>query len=107
MAVNVFLVVFRDYDIKRLRSLDRKYIAFCYGLAAVPAVLYLFLESSDKGKVYGPAIVSNEHPPHEHSANFSPDWVLDHNSVGTFKECDTLWTSMVCVLNLGVAAFHD
>ena len=59
MALNVYLTFFRRYDARQLRTLEWKYIIFCYGLPLVPAFVYLFIDSPTKGRVYGSAIVSS------------------------------------------------
>lgn len=63
MAVNIYLVFFRGYNTKQLRSLDHKYFIACYGLSLIPAVAYLFVTTEERGKVYGGAVVSR------HSSN--------------------------------------
>ncbi|KAL8686574.1 MAG: hypothetical protein Q9218_007008, partial [Villophora microphyllina] len=57
MAVNIYLVFFRGYSTKQLRSLDHKYFIACYGLSLIPAVTYLFITTEDRGKIYGGAIL--------------------------------------------------
>lgn len=58
MACNVCLTFFRKYDSEQLRRLEWKYWVFCYGLPFVPAFTYFFIETKDRGKVYGSAVVS-------------------------------------------------
>lgn len=58
MAVNIYLVFFRSYTTRQLRALDRKYFVACYGFALIPAIIYLFIETKDRGKIYGGAVVS-------------------------------------------------
>lgn len=55
MAFNVYLTFFRKYNAQQLRSLEWKYMIFCYGLPFVPAFVYFFVQSSSRGKVYGSA----------------------------------------------------
>lgn len=57
MACNVYLTFFHDYDAARLRSLELRYLVFCYGLPFIPAFAYCFVQSTERGKVYGSAIV--------------------------------------------------
>lgn len=57
MACNVWLSFFRSYDSLRLRKLEFKYIAACYGLPFIPAFVYLFISTHGRGKVYGTAVV--------------------------------------------------
>jgi hypothetical protein len=58
MACNVYLTFFRKYDAKQLRSLEWKYILFCYGVPFIPAFTFFFVRSKSRGKVYGSAVVS-------------------------------------------------
>jgi hypothetical protein len=57
MAVNVYLVFFRDYTVDQLRSLDMLYLLVCYGLAFIPALIFVFISTKDRGHMYGPAII--------------------------------------------------
>jgi len=58
MACNVYLTFFRKYDAGQLRAMDWKYVVFCYGFSFIPSFVYLFVQSSSRGKVYGSAVVS-------------------------------------------------
>ncbi|TAQ86608.1 hypothetical protein B7494_g5063 [Chlorociboria aeruginascens] len=61
MAINVYLVFFRGFTIAQLRKLDIWYLLACYGLAFIPALTFLFIntkvDGSHGGPVYGPAII--------------------------------------------------
>ncbi|KAJ5681966.1 uncharacterized protein N7477_001906 [Penicillium maclennaniae] len=57
MALDIFLTCFRRYDMTMLRRLEWKYFLFSYGTPFIPAVVFLFIETSTKGKVYGSAFV--------------------------------------------------
>ena len=57
MACNVYLTFFHKYDAKQLRSLEWKYILFCYGAPFILAFTLLFVHSESRGKVYGSAVV--------------------------------------------------
>ena len=58
MAVNIYLVFFHHWNTHQLQGLDRKYFVVCYGVSLIPATVYLFIETNDRGKIYGGAIVS-------------------------------------------------
>lgn len=60
MACNVYLTFFRKYDSEQLRRLEWKYVVCCYGLPFIPAFTYFFIETKDRGKVYGSAVVSGD-----------------------------------------------
>ena len=58
MACNVYLAFFHNYTTGQLRALDWKYLLGCYGASFVPALVFLFVDTHKRGKIYGPAIVS-------------------------------------------------
>lgn len=57
MAINVYLVFFRGYNTHQLRKLDIWYLVACYGLSFIPAFVFLFVSTKDRGRVYGSAVV--------------------------------------------------
>ena len=57
MALNVYLVFFRGYTVSQLRALDVRYLLVCYGMALVPALVFVFVDTPDQGHVYGPAVI--------------------------------------------------
>lgn len=61
MACNVQLTFFYQYNAEKLRRLEWKYAILCYGMPFIPAFILLFIRDEEKGRVYGPAIVSREH----------------------------------------------
>jgi hypothetical protein len=62
MAFNVYLAFFREYTIHQLKAFDLIYLSLCYGLAFIPAFLFVLLSNASRGRVYGPAIVSSYIP---------------------------------------------
>ena len=58
MSCNVWLSFFRAYDVAALRRLEFKYLLACYGIPLIPALIYLFVSTSGRGKIYGTAVVS-------------------------------------------------
>lgn len=60
MALNVYLTFFYKYDASRLRQLEWKYVVFCYGLPFIPSFVYFFVNTDEKGPIYGSAVVSRE-----------------------------------------------
>jgi hypothetical protein len=58
MAFNVYLTFFQKYDAHQLRSLEPRYLVFCYGLPFIPALAFCFIRSDARGRVYGSAEVS-------------------------------------------------
>ena len=57
MAVNVFLIVFRRYDIESLKRLEIKYLAVITTVTFIPALTFLFIHTDDKGPMYGSVTV--------------------------------------------------
>ena len=57
MALNIYLALYKGYSATQLRSLEWKYFLACYGLPLIPAVMYFFIKTKDRGRVYGPALV--------------------------------------------------
>ena len=58
MAFNVYLIFFHKYTVEQLRAMDWKYLLGCYGASFIPAFVYIFVDTKSRGKVYGPAVVS-------------------------------------------------
>lgn len=58
MACNVWLSFFRAYDTSALRRLEWKYIVACYGVPFIPGFIYIFVNTQERRKVYGAAVVS-------------------------------------------------
>ena len=67
MAIDVFLIVFYQYDARSLHRLEKKYIAAITGFTFIPAFAFLFVHSADKGHMYGSVTLW---------CAIAPDWVL-------------------------------
>ena len=57
-AINVWLTVFRRFSPSRLQKLEWTYVAACYGLPGILAIIFLFIRTEAKGKLYGSLVVS-------------------------------------------------
>ncbi|OJJ33072.1 hypothetical protein ASPWEDRAFT_43129 [Aspergillus wentii DTO 134E9] len=57
MACNVYLTFFHKYNSEQLRRLEWKYVVCCYGLPFIPAFVYFFIETRERGRIYGSAIL--------------------------------------------------
>lgn len=55
MAFNVYLIFERQYDAHKLRQMEKYYFLFCYGLTFIIALVYCFIQTPAKGKMYGNA----------------------------------------------------
>ncbi len=60
MACDVFLIVFRRYDVGALRRLEVKFAVVITALAFIPAFVFVFIHTPDKGYMYGSVTVSGE-----------------------------------------------
>lgn len=55
MAINVYMTLFRKYNAQQLKALEWKYHCMCYGGPFIVALIYIFIETPSKGKMYGGA----------------------------------------------------
>lgn len=57
MAINVYLTLFKKYNAQQLKALEWRYHAMCYGGPLFVAVVYIFINTPERGRIYGPATV--------------------------------------------------
>lgn len=57
MAINVYLTLFKKYNAQQLKALEWKYHLMAYGAPFVIAFVFIFVETKDRGKIYGPAVL--------------------------------------------------
>ncbi|OBT66779.1 hypothetical protein VE03_04004 [Pseudogymnoascus sp. 23342-1-I1] len=55
MAFNVYLTFFHRYSASQLRSLEWKYLLICYGVPLIPALVFVFTGTEDRGRIFGSA----------------------------------------------------
>ncbi|CRG86099.1 hypothetical protein PISL3812_03102 [Talaromyces islandicus] len=67
MAYDVFLIVFYRYDAEDLRRLEIKFIVIITTLVFVPAFVFLFIGTPEKGPLYGSEAIW---------CSISPEWML-------------------------------
>ena len=65
MAINVYLTLFKKYNAKQLKALEWRYHLMCYGAPFIIALIYLFITTLDRGRMYGPATVNLPFPLHD------------------------------------------
>ena len=58
MALNVMLVFFFKYSADQLPYLEKWYALFSYGLPAIPAITYIFMDHFGNQRIIGAATVS-------------------------------------------------
>ncbi|OBT47495.1 hypothetical protein VE00_03261 [Pseudogymnoascus sp. WSF 3629] len=57
MAVNVYLTFFHRYSASQLRSLEWKYLLACYCIPFVPALVFIFIKTEERGRIFGSAVL--------------------------------------------------
>ena len=57
MALNIWLTFYYKYNTKRIRNLELYYLVACYGVPFVPALVFVFIETQAKGRLYGNAFL--------------------------------------------------
>ena len=57
MAINVYLTLFKKYNSQQLKALEWRYHLMCYGAPFIVALVYFFITTPDRGRMYGPATV--------------------------------------------------
>ncbi|GIK05462.1 hypothetical protein Aspvir_009573 [Aspergillus viridinutans] len=67
MACDVFLVVYYQFNVQALRKLEIWYIAIITSIVSIPAIIFLFIHSPDKGPMYGGVTLW---------CSISPNWVV-------------------------------
>ncbi|KAJ5929800.1 hypothetical protein N7454_006750 [Penicillium verhagenii] len=67
MALDTYLVVFHHFDAHYLQKLEVKYIGGITTLTFIPALVFLFIRSDEKGSVYGSETIW---------CSISPKWII-------------------------------
>lgn len=62
MAFNVYLTLFKKYNAQQLKALEWRYHVLCYGTPLIVAFACIFVDTQERGKIYGPAVVSKSLP---------------------------------------------
>ncbi|KAB8069034.1 slime mold cyclic AMP receptor-domain-containing protein [Aspergillus leporis] len=57
MALNIYLTFYQGYSAKDLKKLEKWYFLLCYGLPLPLAITLLLIETEERGKIYGPALI--------------------------------------------------
>lgn len=55
MAINVYLNVLKKYNAEQLKAMEWRYHLLCYGTPFVIALIFCFVETQGRGRMYGPA----------------------------------------------------
>jgi hypothetical protein len=67
MALNAWLTFYRHYSAADLRKLEKYYLGFVIIFPLLSSSVFIFIDDHVKGKVYGPAIVSDSLGPNMYS----------------------------------------
>ncbi|GFF83551.1 cyclic AMP receptor-like protein A [Aspergillus udagawae] len=67
MACDVFLVVYYQFNVQALRKLEIWYIAIITSIVSIPAIVFLFIHTPEKGPMYGSVTLW---------CSISPNWVV-------------------------------
>ena len=94
MAPNAHLALFRGWTAQRMQAQERKYFIGCYGFSFIPALVYLFIDNSTRGKIYGPALVGTS-PSARNPTDVVIALVLDHWRMGLSPYRDSVWHCLV------------
>lgn len=82
MAINVYLTVFKHYQAAQLSALDWRYMVMCYGTTLLVAVVYCFISTPERGKIYGDATlwcwISPEWAFLRVATTYGPAWLVLH-----------------------------
>lgn len=55
MAMNVYLTFYHKFDAERLRQMEKWYLLICYGVPFPPSLIYIFISTKSRGRIYGDA----------------------------------------------------
>lgn len=80
MALNVYLTFYRSYNAEDLRRLEKWYALLCYGVPFIPAIVFVFVQNSKQGHMYGNATlwcwIDSEWDIWRIAAFYGPVWVV-------------------------------
>jgi hypothetical protein len=68
MAINVYLTLFKKYNAQQLKALEWRYHVMCYGGPLFVALVYVFINTPERGRIYGPATVITALQANQHLA---------------------------------------
>lgn len=99
MAVNIYLAFYRRYSAEDLKRLEKWYLLLCYGLPLILATALSLIKTSERGRIYGPALVGTWSPcrlPLFMTWIWFPlDLVLNCRTVAVPSPSVLLWSSVV------------
>ncbi|KAL8770621.1 MAG: hypothetical protein Q9209_003689 [Squamulea sp. 1 TL-2023] len=55
MAINVYLTIFKKYNSEQLKAIEWRYHLLCYGTPFIIALIFCFIDTQGRGKMYGEA----------------------------------------------------
>jgi len=79
MAINVYLTIFKRWEVERMKRLEILYATFNFGAPFIIAIAYLFVNDSQRGRIYGPASIwcwiSSEWEGLRIALLYAPSWI--------------------------------
>ncbi|TGJ83399.1 hypothetical protein E0Z10_g5349 [Xylaria hypoxylon] len=57
MAFNVYLTFYFKFDAEKLKRMEKWYLLICYGVPLPPALIFVFISTKSRGRIYGDAIL--------------------------------------------------
>jgi hypothetical protein len=98
MALNIYLTFYRRYAEEDIKKLEKWYFLLCYGLPLVLAVALISINTAERGRIYGPALVGvPRYQRMKQRSNAQSDMVLDQQLMAIPPSSVFLWSCMVCL----------
>jgi len=97
MAIDVFLIVFYKYDNEALHKLEKWYISIITTLVFIPALIFLFIHTEERGPMFASVTVSACFGCQYGNLQNSTDLVFHISAVGNVSHNILLRTYMVGV----------
>ncbi|KAK3984964.1 hypothetical protein QBC44DRAFT_300154 [Cladorrhinum sp. PSN332] len=97
MAVNVFLIVFRNYEAQALKRLEWKYAIVITLFTFIPAFVFLFINTEEKGPFYGGVTLW---------CAIAPKWVLFRIVAYYVPIWSMVLVTMILYMAVGVEIFR-
>ncbi|KAI1164326.1 G-protein coupled receptor [Nemania serpens] len=57
MAFNIYLTFYFKFDAEKLRTMEKWYLLVCYGVPFPPSLIYIFISTKSRGRIYSDAIL--------------------------------------------------
>jgi hypothetical protein len=96
MAINIYLTFYRRYSGNELKRLEKWYFLLCYGLPLALATALSVIKTTERGRIYGPALVGTQPlAEYQYETNSLLDLVLNYRTMAVSPLGVFLWSSVV------------